>query len=136
MTIAVRERVEAEGFGPWSMKADVLHVQPPAAILEHMLTVRLHLDPCGDENGALRVLPGSHTRGKIPEDEVATLRENLPEEVCAVGLGGALLMRPLLLHASLPSRVPGHRRVVHLDFASVQLPNGMQWFSEPVSVAV
>ena len=54
MTIAVRERFEAEGFGPWSMKADVLHVQPPAAILEHMLTVRLHLDPCGEENGALR----------------------------------------------------------------------------------
>ena len=130
VTIAVRERIETEGFGPWSMKADVLHVQPPAAILEHMLTVRLHLDPCGEENGALRVLPGSHTRGKIPEDEVATLRESLPEEVCAIGLGGALLMRPLLLHASSPSRVPGHRRVVHLDFASVQLPDGMQWFSK------
>ena len=130
VTIAVRERVEAEGFGPWSMKADVLHVQPPAAILEHMLTVRLHLDPCGEENGALRVLPGSHTREKIPENEIATLRESLPEEVCAVGLGGALLMRPLLLHASSPSRVPGHRRVVHLDFASAQLPDGMQWFCE------
>ena len=39
-------------------------------------------------------------------------------------------MRPLLLHASSPSRVPGHRRVVHLDFAAVQLPNGMRWFSE------
>ncbi len=134
--IAVRERVEAEGFGPWSMKADVLHVQPPAAILERMLTVRLHLDPCGEENGALRVLPGSHIRGKIPEDEIASLRASLPEEVCAVGLGGALLMRPLLLHASSPSRVPGHRRVVHLDYASVQLPNGMLWFSEPVSIQV
>ncbi len=136
VTIAVRKRVDAEGFGPWSMKADVLHVQPPAAILEHMLTVRLHLDPCGEENGALRVLPDSHTRGKIPEDGIATLRESVPEEVCAVGLGGALLMRPLLLHASSPSRVPGHRRVVHLDFASVQLPDGLQWFSEPVSVPV
>lgn len=104
VTIAVRERVEAEGFGPWSMKADVLHVQPPATILERMLTVRLHLDPCGEENGALRILPGSHTRGKIPEDEIVTMRESLPEEVCAVGLGGALLMRPLLLHASSPSR--------------------------------
>ncbi len=130
VTIAVRERVEAEGFGPWSMKADVLHVQPSAAILEHMLTVRLHLDPCGEENGALRVLPGSHTCGKIPENKIATLRESLPEEVCAVGLGGALLMRPLLLHASSPASVPGHRRVVHLDFASTQLPNGMQWFAE------
>ena len=131
VTIAVRERVEVDGFGPWSMKADVLHVQPPAAILEHMLTVRLHLDLCGEENGALRVLPRSHTRGKIPEEEIPALRESLPEEVCAVGLGGALLMRPLLLHASSPARIPGHRRVVHLNFASVALPAGLQWLSEP-----
>lgn len=39
-------------------------------------------------------------------------------------------MRPLLLHASSPSRVPAHRRVLHLDFASVHLPNNMVWFSE------
>ena len=130
VTIAVRERVEANGFGPWSMKVDTLHVQPPASILEEMLTVRLHLDNCGEENGALRVLPGSHKRGKIPEHEISGLRETLPEEVCAVGLGGALLMRPLLLHASSPSRAPGHRRVVHLDFAAVNLPAGLRWFSE------
>ncbi len=113
----MQERVEADGFGPWSTKADVLHVQPPSSILENMLTVRLHLDNCGEDNGALRVLPGSHTHGKIPEQETLGLRETLPEHVCAVGLGGALLMRPLLLHASSPSRVPGHRRVVHLDFS-------------------
>ena len=127
--IAVQKRVEVEGFGPWSMKADVLHVQPPAEVLEHMVSVRLHLDTCGEENGALRVLPGSHRHGRIPEEEIPAMHET-PEIVCAVGVGGALLMRPLLLHASSPSRVPGHRRVVHLDFASVQLPNGMRWFSE------
>lgn len=129
VTIAVQERVEAEGFGPWSMKADVLHVQPPAEVLEHMVSVRLHLDNCDEENGALRVIPGSHLHGRISEDDIPAMRET-PEVVCAVSVGGALLMRPLLLHASSPSRVPGHRRVVHLDFASVQLPNGMRWFSE------
>jgi hypothetical protein len=129
VTIAVQERVEAEGFGPWSMKADVLHVQPPAEVLEHMISVRLHLDNCGEENGALRVISGSHVHGRISEHDIPAMRE-MAEVVCAVGVGGALLMRPLLLHASSPSRVPGHRRVVHLDFASVQLPNGMRWFSE------
>ncbi len=132
VTIAVQERVEAEGFGPWSMKADVLHVQPAAEVLEHMVSVRLHLDNCGEENGALRVIPGSHLHGRIPEEEIPVMRET-PEVVCAIGVGGALLMRPLLLHASSPSRVPGHRRVVHLDFASVQLPNDMRWFSEPAT---
>ena len=70
-----------------------------------------------------------HRRGKIPEGAIAALRDSAPEHVCAVGLGGALLMRPLLLHASSPARSPGHRRIVHLDFASVTLPAGLQWLS-------
>jgi ectoine hydroxylase-related dioxygenase (phytanoyl-CoA dioxygenase family) len=130
VTIAVQDKVEADGFGPWSVKADVLHVQPPASVLQHMLSVRLHLDDCGEENGALRVIPGSHTRGRIPEHQIQSIREISPEHVCGVKAGGALLMRPLLLHASSPSRIPGHRRVVHIDFAAVSLPSGMRWFSE------
>ena len=130
VTIAVQERIETEGFGPWSIKADVLHVQPPAHILENMLSVRLHLDPCYAENGALRVIPSSHRQSRIPEDQIATIREQSPEFICESGIGGALLMRPLLLHASSPSQVPGHRRVIHIDFASVSLPNGLRWFSE------
>jgi ectoine hydroxylase-related dioxygenase (phytanoyl-CoA dioxygenase family) len=131
LTIAVQEKIEVDGFGPWSVKSDVLHVQPPAFVLENMLSVRIHLDNCGEENGALRVIPGSHCSGRIPEDEISSIRESSMEQVCAVGIGGALLMRPLLLHASSPSRVPGHRRVVHLDFASVALPSDLRWFSEP-----
>jgi len=44
VTIAVRERREAEGFGPWSEKEGVPHVQPPAEILEKMVAIRVHLD--------------------------------------------------------------------------------------------
>ena len=66
LTIAVQERIETEGFGPCSIKADVLHVQPPARILENMLSVRLHLDLCHAENGALRVIPGSPSPGPHP----------------------------------------------------------------------
>jgi ectoine hydroxylase-related dioxygenase (phytanoyl-CoA dioxygenase family) len=133
VTIAVHERVESEGFGPWSVKADVLHVQPPASVLENMISVRLHLDRCGEENGALRVIPGSHQSGRIPEEKISDIRECQPEEVCIVDVGGALLMRPLLLHASSPSSIAGHRRVIHMDFASVALPNGMRWYSEQSS---
>lgn len=130
VTIAVQEGVESEGFGPWTMKADVLHVQPPASVLESMVSVRLHLDECGEENGALRVIPGSHRRHRIPEAEIASVRMESPVHICSVGIGGALIMRPLLLHASSPSRTPTHRRVIHLDFASVRLPAGINWFSE------
>jgi hypothetical protein len=130
VTIAVQHKVKAEGYGPWSIKADVLHVQPPASILEQMLSVRLHLDDCDEANGALRVLPGSHTKGRIPENQIQTIRQTSDEHVCEVKVGGALLMRPLLFHASSPSNVPGHRRVVHIDYAAASLPSGMQWFSE------
>jgi hypothetical protein len=130
VTIAVQERIEAEGFGPWSTKAEVLHVQPPAEVLERMISVRIHLDDCSEDNGALRVIPGSHLKGRLPEKQISHIREQAAEHVCVVGMGGVLLMRPLLLHASSPSRVPKHRRVVHLDFASMQLPNGMRWLSE------
>jgi len=127
VTIAVRERVDVEGFGPWSMKAGVLHVQPPAAVLEEMLTVRIHLDGCPAENGALRVLPATHCKGKIAESEVAEWTQRVPEVVCELGAGDALLMRPLLLHASSAATKVGHRRVIHLDFAAVELPNGLEW---------
>jgi ectoine hydroxylase-related dioxygenase (phytanoyl-CoA dioxygenase family) len=94
VTIAIQEKVEAKGFGPWSTKADVLHVQPPAYVLEQMISVRLHLDPCGEANGALRVIPGSHLQGRIPEEKIARIREEVPERICAVRAGGALLMDP------------------------------------------
>jgi ectoine hydroxylase-related dioxygenase (phytanoyl-CoA dioxygenase family) len=130
VTIAVKTRVEAEGFGPWSKKSGVLHVQPPDSVLEKMVSVRIHLDPCGETNGPLRVIPGSHRGGRIPEEQIPAYRKRMGEYVCVVGRGGALLMRPLLLHASSPSQAAGHRRVIHFDFASSELPQGMQWESE------
>jgi ectoine hydroxylase-related dioxygenase (phytanoyl-CoA dioxygenase family) len=46
LTITVAERVEVAGFTAWSVKDEVVHVRPPSAILERMLTARLHLDDC------------------------------------------------------------------------------------------
>jgi hypothetical protein len=42
--------------------------------------------------------------------------------------GGALLMRPLLLHASSACVVPKPRRVIHLEFVAEHLPDGLEWF--------
>jgi ectoine hydroxylase-related dioxygenase (phytanoyl-CoA dioxygenase family) len=128
VTIAVASREEIDGFGPWSVKAGgVLHVQPPAHILENMLSVRIHLDPCGEENGALKVLPGSHRLGRMPETEAIRLGAENQPAVCPANAGDAVLMRPLLLHASSASDSPSHRRVIHLDFASAPLPEPLRW---------
>src|SRR5262249_27712817 len=55
-SIAVKERMDVAGFGPWSVKAGVTHVQPPRGILANMVTVRLNLDDCFEDNGPLRVI--------------------------------------------------------------------------------
>jgi ectoine hydroxylase-related dioxygenase (phytanoyl-CoA dioxygenase family) len=133
VTVAVAGKVDVEGFGPWSTKAGVLHVQPPASVLEQMLSIRIHLDPCGAENGALKVVAGSHRLGRLPESDAAQHGANGRATVCVAGAGDAVLMRPLLLHASSPSASPGHRRVIHLDFAASPLPGGLQWYAEKAS---
>jgi ectoine hydroxylase-related dioxygenase (phytanoyl-CoA dioxygenase family) len=130
LTIAVRRRLEVAGFGPWSVKAGVQHVQPPEAILESMLTVRLHLDDCGPENGPLQVFGGSHLSGRMSADVIRAWRERMSPIRCVVGRGGVLLMRPLLLHSSLPARAPAHRRIIHLDFAAYPLPGGLEWLGD------
>ena len=127
LSIAVRARVEAEGFGPWSIKAGVVHVQPPARVLEGVLAVRLHLDDCDESNGPLKVLPGSHLSGRLGADEIERRRERVRPVTCVVPRGGAVLMRPLLLHCSPAPRLPRRRRVVHLEFAAAPLPHGLEW---------
>jgi ectoine hydroxylase-related dioxygenase (phytanoyl-CoA dioxygenase family) len=127
LSIAVRGRVDVAGFGPWSVKAGVPHVQPPLPLLENMLALRLHLDDCDAANGPLRVIPRSHTGGRLSPTAIRAWRSQQAAVACLVPRGGALLMRPLLLHASSPALRPGHRRVIHLEFAAEGLPGGLQW---------
>ena len=128
VTIAIKDRVDIDGFGPWSIKQGVQHVQPPAYVLQKMLSVRIHLDDCPAMNGALRVIPGSHMEGKLDESIIADKVQGREAVTCEISAGGALVMRPLLLHSSSASEVPQHRRVVHLDYANVSLPDGLSWF--------
>lgn len=127
VTIAVRARADLEGFGPWSLKAGVPHVQPPAAVLEQMLAVRLHLDDSDEQNGALRVLPGTHLRGKLDPRALEELTRTVPHVNCDAPRGAALLMRPLLVHSSPTPRAARPRRVLHLEFAAGALPAPFEW---------
>ena len=60
LSIPVVERVDHEELAGWSEKEGRLFVQAPVTVLERLVVIRLHLDPCGAEDGALRVVPGSH----------------------------------------------------------------------------
>lgn len=124
--IAVKERREVAGFVGWSQKAGVWQVQPPAEILADMIAIRVHLDDCGPENGPLRVLPGSHRFGWL-DDSIDDWKSRVPEVVCTVRCGGIVAMCPLTLHASAASQAVGHRRVIHIEYATADLPGGLEW---------
>lgn len=128
LTISVRERAEVEGYGPWTLKAGIHHVQPPLSILQNMLGVRVHLDQTDEANGALRVFPGSHGQGRMSAEDIARWKERHTNTVCSVNRGGVMLMRPLLLHASSVATHAEHRRVLHFEYSSVDLEGGLEWY--------
>ena len=146
LTIAVRARANVAGYGPWSEKGGVPHVQPPAELVERMLVVRVHLDDCGADNGPVRVLPGSHRAGRLSAaaadawragaEAVDCLAERGAIDAwrggaeavdCLAERGAILAYRPLILHASSPATAPAHRRVVHLEFAAESLDPPLEW---------
>jgi ectoine hydroxylase-related dioxygenase (phytanoyl-CoA dioxygenase family) len=129
LTIAVRERRDADGFRSWTMKDGILHVQPPSEVMSGMLAIRLHLDDSGPDNGPLPVIADSHKQGRLSAEQIAGLKKEAAVS-CCVSKGGALLMRPLLVHASSACLVPKPRRVIHLEFAVNELPQGLQWYEK------
>lgn len=125
LSISVDRRSAFEGFGPWTVKQDQFSVQPPLLILEDNITVRIHLDDTTAKNGALRVVPGSHLKGIYRPETIDWTIES--EVVCEVPKGGIMIMRPLLLHASGRTTNNQPRRVVHLEFSRIDLPDGLNW---------
>lgn len=127
LSIAVKERHEVPGYHSWTRKAGVQCVQPPVSVMSKMLAVRLHLDDCFRDNGALKVLPSTHLESRLSADRIESISTNSSEVTCEVPAGGAVLMNPLLLHASSPMNRPGHRRVIHFEFAAIDLPKPLEW---------
>lgn len=127
LSIPVAERVDSPGCQGWSEKEGGLFVQPPASVLEGVMALRLHLDDCDERNGALRVVPGSHRLGRLTAEEVGRTKDGRGEVIVQVPCGGAMIMKPLLLHASSKTAIGGMRRVLHFVFGAAELPGGLRW---------
>lgn len=126
LTIAVKKRIDLPGFGPWSKKEGIDHVQPPAMVLENMIALRLHLDDCGPENGPIKFIAGSHKQGILNQEQVNRLKEE-DAVCCAAKQGDIIIMRPLILHSSSQAIAPEHRRVLHIEYSGGELPGGLEW---------
>jgi hypothetical protein len=126
-TIVVAQRLDVAGFGPWTVKSGLLHVAPPYDVLAGMVTLRLHLDAVPATNAPLLVAPGSHRLGRIAEADVRSVVQRCGTAVCHAEAGDVWLYATPILHASEAAAAPAHRRVLQVDFASRELPGGLQW---------
>jgi ectoine hydroxylase-related dioxygenase (phytanoyl-CoA dioxygenase family) len=127
LSIPVANRVDEPSLRGWSIKEGSLFVQAPTELLEKLVAIRVHLDACDVGDGALRVLSGSHLQGVFSPSDAITLRNAGKQVECHAAQGSAMVMRPLLLHASSKSTGKSRRRVLHFVFGPRVLPHGLQW---------
>jgi ectoine hydroxylase-related dioxygenase (phytanoyl-CoA dioxygenase family) len=126
-TIAVKQRVPVDGFGIWSVKGGMLHVEPPFELLSDMVTLRVHVDPVPASNAPLLIAPGSHKLGRVADDNVREVVRRCGTVACLADPGDVWLYATPILHASEAALAPVRRRVLQVDFSAGQLPGGLEW---------
>lgn len=125
LTISVDKKLSLDGFNFWMTKQNQFAVQPPLDILQNVVTVRIHLDDTDEDNGALKVIPKSHSKGIYRPETIDWTVER--DVACNVSKGGIMLMKPLLLHSSGRTTNNRQRRVVHIEFSNQELPAELNW---------
>ncbi len=128
LSISVDKKADLENYVNWTFKKEQYGVQPPIKILKDTITIRIHLDKTNKNNGALKIIPKSHLKGIIRTDSKDWNIEN--EFVCEVEKGGAMLMKPLTLHASNRTANGKKRRVIHLEFNKHNLAEPLAWLEQ------
>ena len=126
LTINVDKKINESEFKNWRTLKNKVVVQPPIHFLENMVTIRIHLDDCNKNNGALQVIPKSHKMGVFPINEING-KYKKQAKYCEVNKGGVMIMKPLLLHFSKRTDNNQRRRVIHLELTNKELPNGLNW---------
>ncbi|MCT4582397.1 MAG: phytanoyl-CoA dioxygenase family protein [Flavobacteriales bacterium] len=126
LTINLMNKANIAGYKNWRENKERVIVQPDQEFLESIFTIRIHLDNCTHENGALSVIDGSHKKGIININNWLQDKKG-PKVICEVPQGGILIMKPLLLHASKRTKNLENRRVIHLEFTDKMLPAPLEW---------
>ncbi|WP_035651720.1 phytanoyl-CoA dioxygenase family protein [Flavobacterium sp. ASV13] len=130
LTISVDKKIDVENFENWTIKQNQFAVQPPTEILENNFTIRIHIDKTTKDNGALKVINNSHSKGILRIENLDFKKEK--ESICEVEKGGIMIMKPLLFHASNKTTNNERRRVIHIEFSKQKLPNGLEWSEKTI----
>ena len=126
---------------PWHQDYPYWYAFTPTTAHE-IATAILFLDDAMAENGALRVLPGSHRRGPAPRDprdptkflaDPARL-DTSAEHLVEAPAGSLLLLPSLLVHRSEPNTSERQRRALLLSFQPAGRPRQreLEWRPERV----
>jgi len=126
-TVAVSHKFLRENWCAWSIKDNIHHVQPPSAVMEDLISIRIHLNSTDRDNGCLKVIPRSHKTGVLNQKTIQEITNSQSTTYCEASEMSALVMRPLLLHSSEKAVIPTQRRVLHLEYSSYQLPPEIVW---------
>lgn len=109
---------DSRHFSNWTDKQGITHAHASREMLASMVAVRVHIDNCGIGDGELCVVPGSHSSADVEAARVS----------CPAARGSAIVLSPLLLHASAKSTSLKPRRVLHFLFGPSGLPDGARWY--------
>ena len=126
-TICVKEKRDVAGFGPWTVKGRMNHVEPPFGLIARMVTLRVHLDDVGTDNAPLLIAPGSHKLGRVTEGQIDVVVRRCGTRACLAAAGDVWLYATPILHASKAAKVPTARRVLQIDYAAEELPKPLEW---------
>lgn len=130
LTISVNKKMEIDDFENWTVKQNQFAVQPPKEILESNFTIRIHIDKTTKNNGALKVINNSHSKGILRIEKLDF--DNEKETICEVDKGGIMIMKPLLFHASNKTTNNERRRVIHIEFSRQELPEDLEWSEKTI----
>jgi ectoine hydroxylase-related dioxygenase (phytanoyl-CoA dioxygenase family) len=129
LKIAVKNKIETKGYDNWTVESGIHHTVPPKEILDKRLSVRIHLDDCYIENGAILIAPGSHKFGIFKDKAQIEKITACKTLFCEVKRGGIMFFTPLLLHKSPYSITSKKRRVLQIDYVGTRLVNGLEWYN-------
>jgi hypothetical protein len=110
-----------------SVKAGVHDGHAPAVALERVVALRLSLDGSAEDNGPLRVPPGTESRGVLTTRRLPRWLRRLRPWTAAWMPAASWSCGPLIVHASSKAVSGRLRRVLHIEYTeSLDIGSGVR----------